>query len=632
MSCHCHDHEHEHWHGHSHEHGGGEKGTLYRLFAAAATFFPLLAVPSEGWTRLCCFLVPYLLAGFPVLKEAGENLLHGELLDENFLMAVASIGAFCIGEYPEAVLVMLLYGIGEYCEELAVEKSRRSIRSLMAIAPDTARILRGGEEVTLAPEEVAVGDILLVYPGERIALDGVIEKGSASLDTSALTGESAPRDVAPGDAVRSGCIDTDGALSIRVTRPFGESTVSRILALAESSAEQKSRTESFITRFARIYTPCVVAAAVLLAVLPSLFTGEWSRWLRTALTFLVISCPCALVISVPLTFFGGIGGASRRGILIKGSCYMEALAGCEIAAFDKTGTLTVGKPVVSSVITSGTTEKELLSLAAAAEAKSAHPIAEAIRAAAPGDPSMLEDLRERPGLGITGRSAQGGLAVGNLRLMESVGAELPAEAKSAPGTAVHLALDGKYIGSVLLTDAAKESARGLVGALHALGVKKCVMLTGDREEPAAALASELSLDGYHAALSPEAKVEKMRALRSELSEKGRLLYVGDGVNDAPVLALADVGAAMGLLGTDAAIEAADVVLMDDDPRSLCRAVTISRKTVSIARQNVIFALAVKLAVMALAFTGSAPLWSAVAADVGVCLVCIANALRSLRAG
>lgn len=627
MSCSCHDH---HDHHHEHEHDSGEKGGLIRLVVSAALFIAALLLPVSGWRRLVCFLVPYLIAGFPVLRKAAENIAHGEIFDENFLMAVASIGAFCIGEYPEGAAVMVLYCVGEFCEDLAVDRSRRSIGELMDICPETARVLRNGEPVELAPEEVAVGEEILVYPGERLPLDGVVLSGEALLDTAALTGESVPRSIAPGGNVRSGCVDLDGVLTLRVTRPYAESTVQRILALVEDAEEGKTKSESFITRFARIYTPCVVGAAVLLAVIPGLITGAWGEWIRRALTFLVISCPCALVISVPLTFFGGIGGAARKGILIKGSAYLEALSEAEIVAADKTGTLTKGSLMVAHVLPVRGSREELLALAAAVEGQSRHPVGRALRAAAePGGPLPTE-LRERPGLGIEAVIGGKRVCAGNLRLMESVGAAAAETAAIPDGTAVHLSEDGTYLGCVVLTDEVKPTAKGLAGALRALGVRKCVILSGDRRETAEALGRELSMDEVRGELSPRGKVEAMRALRAELSDKGRLLYLGDGVNDAPVLAGADVGIAMGALGSDAAVEAADVVLMDDDPMQVVRAVRLAKRTMRIARENIAFALAVKAVVLLLGALGLAALWAAVFADVGVCLLCVFNALRALR--
>lgn len=633
MSCHCHDHEHrEHGHGHHHEashgHGDVEKGTLIRLGAAALLFIDALILPTSGWTRPASFLVPYLLAGFPVLKEAAENIAHGEVFDENLLMAVASLGAIALGDYPEAVAVMLLYSIGELCEELAVSKSRRSVEALLTLCPETARVERSGETVGVAPEEVEVGDILWIEPGERVPLDGVVIEGTASLDTAALSGESVPRDVSVGGSVRSGCIDLDGVLRVEVTHPYHDSTVQRILRLVEEAEEGKSRSESFIKRFARLYTPLVAGLAVLLAVVPSLFTGAWTLWLRRALTFLVISCPCALVISVPLTFFAGIGGAAKRGILFKGSTYMEALARTETAALDKTGTLTTGAFTVTAAYPQEGTEAELLSLAAVCERQSHHPLAAALCAAAPKSAATAENMREKPGRGVTATIGGNEVASGNLRLMEELGVPVPGEKKRLPGTAVYVAVNGSYRGCVLLEDTPKAGTDTLAASLRAEGVKKLALLTGDRTAAAERLGELLRPDEILSELSPEGKVDAVRKLRGGLSGKGRLLFVGDGVNDAPVLAAADVGMAMGLLGSDAAVESADVVLMQDELSQIGTAIRLSKRTVRIARENIAFALAVKAVVLLLGALGLTGMGAAVFADVGVCLLCITNALRT----
>ena len=620
---------------HGEEQEGGRWALAEILLSAALFLAALFLAPEAGPWRLACFAVPYLLAGWRVLREAAENILRGEVFDENFLMTVASVGALCIGEYPEAVAVMVLYRVGEYCEDLAVEKSRRSIAGLMDICPETAAVERDGQTVTVGPGEVAVGEIILVKPGERVPLDGVVVSGAAALDTAALTGESAPRDVGEGESVRNGCIDLDGVLRIRVTRVFGESTVSRILALVEDTGANKSRSENFITRFAKIYTPAVVGAAAVLAVLPPLLLGGgWSEWIRRALTFLVISCPCALVISVPLTFFGGIGAASRQGILIKGSRYVEALSRAEAVAFDKTGTLTRGTFVVRDLHPDRISRKELLDMAAAAERYSDHPISRSLKEAG-GELTedwTVTDVRELPGQGVRALVNGRETLVGNARLMESAGIPWHGCDTCHPGTMLHVAVDGEYEGHIVVTDEVKESARGLAAALKRLGVKKCVMLTGDKAEVGEALARELGLDECRAALSPEDKVAAVRELRAGLSPAGRLLYVGDGINDAPVLAGADVGVAMGAIGSDAAVEAADVVIMDDDPGSVARSIGLARRTMAIARQNIAFALAVKAVVLVLGALGLAAMWVAVFADVGVCLLCILNALRALRGG
>ena len=618
--------------GHHHHHGSGGVKGLVPVFLAAGLLLAGAFLPLTGAGRLAFFALPYLLAGWPVLREAGENILRGQVFDENFLMALASLGAFCIGEYREAVLVMALYRVGEFCEDLAVEKSRRSIAALMDICPDTARVEREGQLLTLRPEEVAAGEIILVRPGERIPLDGTILSGRAAVDTAALTGEPVPRDLGPGDMARNGCISLDGVLRIQVSRPFAQSTVSRILALVEQSDRNKSRSETFIRRFARIYTPAVVAAAAALAVLPPLILGGgWGGWVRRALTFLVISCPCALVISVPLTFFAGIGGASRKGILIKGSRFVETLARAEVVAFDKTGTLTKGAFQVREVQPEGFSREELLELAAAAERHSSHPISRClVEEARPGAAGRkVTDVQELSGLGIRATVDGRAVQVGNARLMEEAGIPLPGSVPDAPGTTVYVAVDGSYAGRIVVSDQAKEEAGTLVPALKALGVRSCVMLTGDREAAARPLAEELGMDRVLAELSPEDKVNQMGRLKQELSGKGRLVYVGDGINDAPVLARADAGIAMGAFGSDAAVEAADVVLMDDNPAHVPGAIAIARRTMAIARQNIAFALGIKAVVLVLGAMGLAPLWASVFADVGVCLLCILNALRAM---
>lgn len=615
-------------HDHEHHHGGGIRELFSLAAVAVLLVLALLFAPESGWLRSLCFLVPYLLAGHRVLKEAGENILHGRIFDENFLMSIASLGAFAVGEQPEAVLVMLLYRIGEFCEGLAVERSRRSIAALMDIAPDTATVERNGQEQTVSPEEVRVGEIILVRPGERVPLDGVVLSGSAALDTAALTGESMPRDAAAGDIVLSGCINLNGLLRIQVNKVYGESAVARILSLVEEARDKKSHSEDLITRFARVYTPAVVAAAVLLAVIPPMLGGSWADWFHRALTFLVISCPCALVISVPLTFFGGIGGASRRGILIKGSCHLETLARAEIVAFDKTGTLTQGELTVASIHPIGISAGELLTLAAAAERYSDHPAARAIRLAAGEQPATVSNVREQPGQGLSAEVNGTTIHAGNARLMASLGLEVPL--CSDIGTPVHVARGGSYAGYILLTDQPKPQSAVAIERLKALGVNHCVMLSGDRKSTAEQLAAELGMDEALAELSPEGKVQAMETLRGQLHGKGTLLYAGDGINDAPVLSGADAGIAMGAFGTDAAVEAADVVLMDDDPGHVALAIAIGRKTVAIARQNIALALGIKAAVMVIGVLGLAPLWLAVLADVGVCLLCIFNALRALH--
>ncbi len=607
------------------------------LLAACMASDAVGLLPDGVLLRVLLFLLPYGLVGWRVLWKATRNIAHGQVFDENLLMALATVGAFCVGEYAEAVFVMLFYRVGALFEELAVGRTRASIAALMEIRPDTAHVERDGALATVDPSEVAVGEIILVRPGERVPLDGVIVEGATALDTSALTGESLPRDAAAGDDIISGCVNLLGVVRVRVTRVFGESTVAHILALTESAAEHKSKSEHFITRFARYYTPAVVIAAVLLAVLPPLFLGAgswpiWSEWIGRALSFLVISCPCALVISVPLSFFGGIGGASRRGILIKGSAHLEALAACDTVVFDKTGTLTEGRFAVSEVVPSaGFDADELLTLAASAEQHSTHPIARALVAACGAGETVIPDaVEEIAGHGITAKISGRVVAVGNARLMASVGAEAPVE-KAPPGTVVYIAVDGVYAGYIAVADTVRPEAAETLRALKVCGIRRTVMLTGDGAEVAAAVASALGVDEVHAGLLPAGKVAQMEAILAEQgSARGKVAFVGDGINDAPVLARADIGIAMGGMGSDAAMEAADVVLMDDRMSALPVAIRLSRKTLRIVRQNIVFALAVKFAVLLLGALGLANLWLAVFADVGVAVLAILNAMRAMR--
>ena len=640
--AHTHEHHHELGHGHEHEHlhhheeEESPRQTIIKI--AVATVLLIAAVIVEKhtqwatWQYLLLYLIPYLTVGWDTLKEAAEALAHGEALDENFLMSIATLGALAIGflpeaqtQFPEAVFVMLFFQVGELFEGIAEGRSRKSVAHLMDIRPDTAQVERGGELLTVAPDEVAVGETILVRPGEKVPMDGVVLEGASSLDTVALTGESVPRSVAPGDEVLSGCVNLSGVLRVRTTKAFGESTASRILELVEHAAENKSRSEHFITRFARIYTPIVVALAVLLAVVPPLFTGAWATWIYRALMFLVVSCPCALVISVPLTFFGGIGGASRQGILIKGSAYMDTLSRVRTVVFDKTGTLTEGVFKVTAVHPDALDEKELLHLAAHVERHSTHPIAQALLQAYPDeqDGCSVSDIREYAGKGLTARVEGRTVAVGNSKLMEQVGAAW--HPCHQTGTIVHVALDGAYAGHIVISDRVKEDAAQAVADLHAAGIRKTVMLTGDQQAVAESVAGQLGLDEFHAALLPADKVARVEALLQE----GTLAFVGDGINDAPVLARADVGIAMGGLGSDAAIEAADVVLMDDKPSKIATAISIARRTLSIARQNVVFAIGVKVAVLLLALFGLATMWMAVFADVGVMILAVLNAIRTL---
>ena len=601
------------------------------LLVAAALVEKLLpdALPQWGW--LLVFLAPYLLIGYDVLKEAVESIFHGQMLDEHFLMMVATVGALCVGELEEAVAVMLFYQVGELFQSYAVGKSRKSISALMDIRPDYANIERDGKLEQVDPEEIQVGDIIVVKSGEKVPLDGVVMEGKTTLNTAALTGESLPRDAAEGDQIISGCVNISGLIRVRVTKPFSESTVSRILELVENASNKKTRTERFITRFARIYTPAVVGAAVLLAIVPPLVLhGNWSDWIYRALTFLVVSCPCALVISVPLSFFGGIGGASSKGILVKGSNYIEAMAHCETVVFDKTGTLTEGSFQVTAVHPDAVDEKELLRLAAAAESYSDHPISLSLKAACHDsiDSKLVTNVHEIAGKGVQAEFEGHTLSVGNGKLMESLGIE---EHKCHKvGTIVHVAMDGKYLGHIVISDVIKPDAAKAIADLKACGVQRTVMLTGDRREVAQNVAQQLKLDDVKAELMPQGKVEAVEELLKAKNPKSTLAFVGDGINDAPVLSRADIGIAMGALGSDAAIEAADVVLMDDQPSKIAEAIRISRKTMGIAMQNIVFALAVKAVVLAVTAFGAGNMWWAVFADVGVSVIAILNAMRALR--
>ncbi len=604
-----------------------QRKMLIRILIAVALLIPALLIPTEGWVRLLLYLLPYGVIGYDVLRKAGLNIVNGRLFDENFLMALATVGAFAIKEYPEGVAVMLFYQIGELFQSLAVGKSRRSIAALMDIRPDSACVLRNGEEEECFPEEVSVGELLLVRPGEKIPLDGILLEGETAVNTAALTGESLPVDKHPGDPVLSGSVNLTGLIRVQVTKPFEESTVSRILELVENDSAKKTRTERFISRFARWYTPCVVVGAALPAVIPPLFLGTWSQWIHRALIFLVVSCPCALVISVPLSFFGGIGGASRKGILIKGANYMETLARVQTVIFDKTGTLTRGTFAVTDCAPVGIDREELLEWAAYAECYSNHPIADSILAAWGKEPdrSLITQTEELPGRGIRAIVKEKEVYAGNLRLMEELG--LSVEPVNAPGTVVYVALGKTFLGSLTVTDQVKETAAEAIRELKQVGVTKTVMLTGDQDQVARAVGAELGIDMVCAGLLPDQKVAKAEEL---LEGEGKVAYVGDGINDAPVLSRADVGIAMGALGSDAAIEAADLVLMDDDPRKIAEAIRISRRTVSIVWQNIIFALGVKGVVLLLGALGLAGMWIAVFADVGVMILAILNAMRCLK--
>ena len=606
------------------------KRMLARILISAALLIACALSPLKGIWRLLSFLVPYAVIGWDVLWKAVRNIAHGQVFDENFLMALATVGAFATGEYPEAVFVMLFYQVGELFQSYAVGRSRQSISQLMEIRPDYANLERDGKAEKVDPDEVAVGDVIVVKPGERVPLDGVVLEGRSTLDTAALTGESLPRDVGEGDDVISGCVNQSGLLRVRVTKVFGESTVSKILDLVENAGSKKARAENFITKFARVYTPCVVIAAVLLAVVPSLVSGDWSQWTR-ALIFLVVSCPCALVISVPLSFFGGIGGASRDGILVKGGSYLETLSQAEIVVFDKTGTLTKGVFNVTAIHPDKISESGLLELAAYAESYSDHPISRSIREAYGEDidQGRIGTVEELAGRGVRAVIDGRNVCVGNSKLMDELGAKW--HPCHHVGTTVHVEVDGLYAGHLVISDEVKPDAAEAIRKLKELGVQKTVMLTGDAQAVGERVGAELGLDEVHAQLLPADKVERVEALLKEKSSKGALVFVGDGINDAPVLSRADVGVAMGGMGSDAAIEAADVVFMDDKPSKLADAIRIARKTRGIVRQNVVFALAVKLLVMVLGAFGVANMWEAVFADVGVSVIAILNAMRALRA-
>lgn len=608
----------------------GQKIDLVRILLALVLWIVVWLLPLDGYFKLIAFLVPYLVIGYDVLWSAVRNILHGQVFDENFLMAVASIGAFCVAQYPEAVAVLLFYQVGELCQGLAVGKSRKSIAALMDIRPDFARVLRDGKEETVDPQTVEVGETIIIKPGERVPLDAVVTKGETAVDTSALTGESLPCDKHVGDNVISGSINLNGLIEAKVRTAYAESTVSRVLDLVENSAAKKARAEAFITRFAKYYTPCVVIAAVLLAVLPPLILKQgFSEWITRALTFLVVSCPCALVISVPLSFFGGIGGASKLGILIKGANDLEALSKVDTVVFDKTGTLTQGRFEVTAVHAQEMSEAELLDIAALAESYSNHPIALSIIKAHGGhlDKSRVSSIEESSGYGVTAVIDGKKVSVGNDKLMHRAGVQW--KDCHLPGTTVHIAADGVYMGHIVISDTVKPDAKEAILALKNNGVRKTVMLTGDNKKNGEAVAAELGLDEAKTQLLPDEKVAAVEELLQQKPEKRTLAFVGDGINDAPVLARADVGIAMGALGSDAAIEAADIVLMDDRLTGLSKAMRISRKTMRIVHQNIVFSLLVKLAVLVLGALGIANMWFAVFADVGVMILAILNAMRAL---
>lgn len=639
---HCHKHGEAGHHHHEHNQTGQlcKIGITIVLLIAAVIIEKHCELPT--WQLLLIYLIPYLFIGFDTLKEAAEGLLHGDALNEHFLMSVATIGALCIGflpgaetQFPEAVFVMLFFQIGEFFESYAEGKSRDSIAHLMDIRPDSANVERDGEVVTLKPEEVSVGEIIIVRPGERIPLDGVILEGVSSLNTVALTGESIPREVGVGDEVFSSCVNLSGVIRMRTTKNFGESTASKIIELVENAKERKSKSETFITRFARFYTPVVVFAAVVLALLPPLFSGHFATafpvWLYRSLLFLVVSCPCALVISVPLTFFGGIGGASRNGILIKGANHIDTLSKVRTVVFDKTGTLTHGQFAVEAVHPEKLDEEQLLHLAAHVEHFSTHPIGAALRDAFPNeatDGCSVTDVEEIAGQGVRARVGDKTVCVGNAKMMETAGIKW--HDCHLVGTIVHVAVDGEYTGHIVINDRIKEDSAESVTLLKKLGVNRIVMLTGDREEVGRNVAEKLQISEYYAGLMPADKVKHIERLQGEKHDKGAVAFVGDGINDAPVLARADVGIAMGGLGSDAAIEAADVVLMNDKPSKIALAIRMARRTLRIAWQNVWFAIGVKVAVLILAAFGLATLWMAVFADVGVTVLAVMNAMRALK--
>ena len=620
-----------------------QKKMLIRILVSAALMLILrfVPLPFSGFPIFLLWLVPYIIIGHDILRKAWKGILNRQVFDENFLMAVATLGALAIGllktgDYDEAVAVMLFYQIGELFQSYAVGKSRRNISELMDIRPDYANVEQGGQLVRVDPDEVEIGTVITVKPGEKIPIDGIVENGESSLNTSALTGESVPRDVKPGDEVISGCINMSGLLLIRTTKVFGESTVSKVLDLVENASSRKSRSENFIARFARYYTPIVVFSAAALALLPPLVrlllgqAPEWSDWIYRALTFLVISCPCALVISIPLSFFAGIGGASRAGVLVKGSNYMEALARVGTVAFDKTGTMTQGVFEVSGVHHNSIEQRQLLELAALAESYSTHPISRSLQKAWGGelDKSRVGEVREYPGRGLTALVDGKAVAVGNDKLMRELSIDcIPCR---SAGTVVHVAVDGEYAGHILITDLLKPSAKDAVAALKKLGVRRAVMLTGDAHAVAEQTARDLGVEEYYSELLPADKVERVETLLREKAGREQLVFVGDGINDAPVLSRADVGIAMGALGSDAAIEAADVVLMDDDPLKVAKAIRISKKCIRIVYENIIFAIGVKLLCLALGAIGVANMWAAIFADVGVMVLAVLNAIRALR--
>ena len=619
-----------------------QKKMLVRIIITAVMLVGLKFIPLTGIPQLAAYLIAYLVIGYDILKKAGKGILNGRAFDENFLMAIATLGAFFLavwtksGDYVEGIAVMLFYQIGELFQSYAVGKSRRNISALMDIRPDYANIEQDGKLEQVDPDEVAVGSVIVVQPGEKVPLDGVVVSGSASLNTSALTGESLPRDVKEGDEIISGCIDMNGVLKVRTTKEFGESTVSKILDLVENASSRKSRSEAFISRFARIYTPAVCIAAVVLAIaLPVVrlalgLAPDWTSWIYRALTFLVVSCPCALVISIPLSFFAGIGGASKEGILIKGSNYLEALSESKYVVFDKTGTLTQGVFEVTGVHHSEMEEAKLLEYAALAECASSHPISKSLQKAYGReiDRSRVSDIEEISGHGIVAKVDGHAVAAGNSKLMRKLG--ISYQDCHSVGTIIHMAIDGKYAGHIVISDVVKPHSGEAIAALKKSGVAKTVMLTGDSKRVADQVAAELGIDEVHSELLPGDKVDEVEKLLAQKGSREKLAFVGDGINDAPVLSRADIGIAMGAMGSDAAIEAADVVLMDDDPLQIAKAIGISRKCIGIVRQNIVFSLVVKFACLALTALGYANMWAAIFADVGVMIIAVLNAIRALK--
>ncbi len=619
-----------------------QKKTLTRILLTAVLLAALWFVPAEGWLKLCLYLVPYLLIGYDILRKAALGIVHGQVFDENFLMAIATVGAFVLawidgsGDYLEAVAVMLFYQIGEWFQSYAVGKSRRSITQLMDIRPDYANIETDGRLERVDPDEVAVGTVITVQPGEKVPIDGVVVEGASSLNTAALTGESVPREVAVGDTVISGCVNMTGLLKLETTRAFGESTVSKILDLVENASSRKSRSEDFISRFARVYTPAVCAAALALAVAPPLAltllgrSARWPVWLYRALAFLVTSCPCALVISIPLSFFAGLGGASREGVLVKGSNFLEALSQVRQVVFDKTGTLTMGVFQVSGVHHSDLPQEKLMEYVALAESASSHPISKSIQRAYGLEPdrTRVTDVRELSGNGVIATVDGRQIAAGNEALMEKLG--VPASPCHSVGTIIHVAVDGAYAGHIVVSDVVRPQARDALRQLKAAGVARTVMLTGDNDPAAQAVAADLGVDQVYSRLLPQDKVERVEALLSDQPKGQRLAFVGDGVNDAPVLSRADVGIAMGAMGSDAAIEAADVVLMDDDLMKLPKAIRLAKRCMAIVWQNIVFAIGVKVLCLLLVAVGAANMWLAIFADVGVMVLAVLNAMRCLK--